>query len=66
MFWGLKCIEKFLDFVFNIAELEEFANEEINIWAFNGGRFDYTFMLPYLIEKFKNEIELAGTPTLIK
>ena len=52
----------FLDKLLNDEKLKL---KTVNIWSFNGGKFDYLFLLNELIEKYP-EIKTVGTDTDMK
>ena len=57
-FWGLDCIKQFLDF---LPEL--FIANEVVIWAHNGARFDYKFILSKLMKDY--HVNIVGDHTKV-
>ena len=46
--------------------MNEFEKEKIIIWSFNGNRFDYIFLYPYLLRVFQHSFNFVGKLTNIK
>lgn len=58
-------MDNFLDFVMRYAEEKLVDGATLQIWAYNGSRFDHVLLLPRLMEKW-SDVKILGTPTDIK
>lgn len=72
VFWGKKCVYDFILYLqetINERKYVEYEEEKyinINIWSFNGSRFDYIYVFKEILELDPTKIILGGTKTNIK
>ena len=61
---GPDCCETFVEMTARIAA--DHPKDQIAVYGFNAYKFDYVYLLPHILKRFRDSTILVGSPTDIK